>query len=130
MSTNVGEIDLSLILNSDKFKSQLKNIDGQANTASSKISSSLAKIGKAAIAAFPIFANDDEILEEAVFACPSMFFSCDLNLSLLSIKLKSISPTFVLIHLTSLISHGFKHILYVFHCCIIIFLTYLRCRFS
>lgn len=56
MSTNVGEIDLSLILNSDKFKSQLKNIDGQANTASSKISSSLAKIGKAAIAAFSITA--------------------------------------------------------------------------
>ena len=56
MSTNVGEIDLSLILNSDKFKSQLKNIDGQANTASSKISSSLAKIGKAAIAAFSVTA--------------------------------------------------------------------------
>lgn len=56
MSTNVGEIDLSLILNSDKFKSQLKNIDEQANTASSKISSSLAKIGKAAIAAFSVTA--------------------------------------------------------------------------
>lgn len=56
MNTNVGEIDLSLILNSDKFKSQLKNIDGQANTASSKISSSLAKIGKAAIAAFSVTA--------------------------------------------------------------------------
>ena len=56
MSTNVGEIDLSLILNSDKFKSQLKSIDGQANTASSKISSSLAKIGKAAIAAFSVTA--------------------------------------------------------------------------
>lgn len=56
MSTNVGKIDLSLILNSDKFKSQLKNIDGQANTASSKISSSLAKIGKAAIAAFSVTA--------------------------------------------------------------------------
>lgn len=56
MSTNVGEIDLSLILNSDKFKSQLKNIDGQANTASSKISSSLAKIGKAVIAAFSVTA--------------------------------------------------------------------------
>ena len=27
MSTNVGEIDLSLILNSDKFNSQLKNQD-------------------------------------------------------------------------------------------------------
>ncbi len=56
MSTNVGEIDLSLILNSDKFKSQLNNIDKQANTASSKISSSLSKIGKAAAAAFSITA--------------------------------------------------------------------------
>ena len=27
MSTNVGEIDLSLILNSNKFSSQLKNIE-------------------------------------------------------------------------------------------------------
>jgi len=27
LSTNVGEIDLSLILNSDKFNSQLKNQD-------------------------------------------------------------------------------------------------------
>lgn len=56
MSTNVGEIDLSLILNSDKFSSQLKNVDAQANTASSKISSSLSKIGKAAIAAFSVAA--------------------------------------------------------------------------
>ncbi|MFR8144744.1 MAG: hypothetical protein ACLU84_06685 [Clostridia bacterium] len=56
MSTNVGEIDLSLILNSDKFSSQLKNIDGQANTASSKISASLSKIGKAALAAFSVAA--------------------------------------------------------------------------
>lgn len=54
MSTNVGVIDLSLILNSDKFSSQLKNIDSQANSAASKISSSLSKIGKAAIAAFSI----------------------------------------------------------------------------
>lgn len=56
MSTNVGEIDLSLILNSDKFSSQLKNIDSQANKASSKISSSLSKIGKAALAAFSVTA--------------------------------------------------------------------------
>lgn len=56
MSTNVGEIDLSLILNSNKFSSQLKNIDAQANTASSKISSSLSKIGKAALAAFSVAA--------------------------------------------------------------------------
>lgn len=56
MSTNVGEIDLSLILNSNKFSSQLKNIDAQANTASSKISSSLSKIGKAVLAAFSVAA--------------------------------------------------------------------------
>ena len=56
MSTNVGEIDLSLILNSDKFSSQLKNIDGQANTASSKISASLSKIGKAVAVAFSVTA--------------------------------------------------------------------------
>ena len=56
MSTNVGEIDLSLILDSNKFSSQLKNIDAQANTASSKISSSLLKIGKAALAAFSVAA--------------------------------------------------------------------------
>lgn len=56
MSTNVGEIDLSLILDSNKFSSQLKNIDAQANTASAKISSSLLKIGKAALAAFSVAA--------------------------------------------------------------------------
>lgn len=53
-STNVGQIDLSLILNSDKFSSQLKNVDGQANTASSKISASLSKIGKAVAVAFSV----------------------------------------------------------------------------
>lgn len=53
-STNVGQIDLSLILNSDKFNSQLKNVDGQANTASSKISASLSKIGKAVAVAFSV----------------------------------------------------------------------------
>lgn len=56
MSTNVGEIDLSLILNSDKFNSQLKNVDSQANSAATKISSSLSKIGKAALAAFSVAA--------------------------------------------------------------------------
>lgn len=56
MSTNVGEIDLSLILNSDKFSSQLKNVDAQANKASSTIVSSLSKIGKAVIAAFSVTA--------------------------------------------------------------------------
>lgn len=56
MSTNVGEIDLSLVLNSDKFNSQLKNVDAQANSAATKISSSLSKIGKAALAAFSVAA--------------------------------------------------------------------------
>ena len=56
MSQNVGEIDLSLILNSDKFSSQLKNIEGQANQASSKISGALKGIGKAALAAFSVAA--------------------------------------------------------------------------
>lgn len=56
MSTNVGEIDLSLVLNSDKFNSQLKNVDAQANTASSKISSTLSKIGKAVAVAFSVTA--------------------------------------------------------------------------
>lgn len=56
MSQNVGEIDLSLILNSDKFKSQLKSVDKQANSAATKISSSLSKIGKAVTAAFSVVA--------------------------------------------------------------------------
>ena len=56
MSTNVGEIDLSLILNSDKFSSQLKKVDSQSNTASSKISSTLSKIGKAVAVAFSVTA--------------------------------------------------------------------------
>lgn len=56
MSTNVGEIDLSLILNSDKFNFQLQNVDGLANKASSKISTSLSKIGKAVAVAFSVTA--------------------------------------------------------------------------
>lgn len=56
MSTNVGKIDLSLILNSDKFNSQLKNVDSQADKASTKISSTLSKIGKAVAVAFSVTA--------------------------------------------------------------------------
>lgn len=56
MSTNVGEIDLSLILNSDKFSSQLNNVDKQANMASTRITSSLGKIGKAVMTAFSVAA--------------------------------------------------------------------------
>lgn len=54
MSTNVGSIDLELLLNSNKFNKQLKNINSVANSASNSISSSLSKIGKAAIAAFSV----------------------------------------------------------------------------
>ena len=56
ISTNVGEIDLSLILNSNKFKKELKNVNNQANTASTQISASLSKIGKAVTAAFSVAA--------------------------------------------------------------------------
>lgn len=56
MSQNVGTIDLELLLKSDKFKSELKGIQGQANQASNKISGALSKIGKAAIAAFSVTA--------------------------------------------------------------------------
>lgn len=56
MSQNVGTIDLELLLNSDKFKSQLNGLQGQANQASTLISNSLKKIGKAALAAFSVAA--------------------------------------------------------------------------
>lgn len=54
MSTNVGEIDLELLLNSKQFQKQLNNIKGQANTASSALTSSFKKIGAAIIAAFSV----------------------------------------------------------------------------
>lgn len=56
MSENVGTIDLELLLKSDKFKSQLNGLQGQANQASTKISGALKGIGKAALAAFSITA--------------------------------------------------------------------------
>ena len=56
MSTNVGEIDLSLILNSDQFRSQLNGINKQADTASTRLSNTLGKIGKAVITAFSVTA--------------------------------------------------------------------------
>lgn len=56
VSTNVGEIDLSLILNSKQFKSQVKDIVGQTDKASSQISVPLAKIGKMVAAAFSVTA--------------------------------------------------------------------------
>lgn len=55
-STNVGTIDLSLILNSSQFQNQLRNVVRQSNQASNKISNSLSGIGKAVVAAFSITA--------------------------------------------------------------------------
>ena len=37
LSQNVGTIDLELLLKSDRFKSELKGLQGQANQASNKI---------------------------------------------------------------------------------------------
>lgn len=54
MSTNVGSIDLELLLSSNKFNKQLKNTKNIADNASNSISKSLLKIGKAAIAAFSV----------------------------------------------------------------------------
>ena len=54
MSANVGAIDLDLVLNSSKFNKELKNVNTQANRASSSIASSLSKIGVAVAAAFSV----------------------------------------------------------------------------
>lgn len=54
MSQNVGTIDLELLLKSEKFKSELNGLQGQANQASTKISGALKGIGKAALAAFSV----------------------------------------------------------------------------
>lgn len=54
MSTNVGEIDLSLILNSDKFRKELNSLPSIANNAANKLSAPLEKIGKMVLAAFSV----------------------------------------------------------------------------
>lgn len=54
MSTNVGQIDLELLLNSGKFQKQLNSVKGQANSASTALTSSFKKIGAAVIAAFSV----------------------------------------------------------------------------
>ncbi len=54
MSTNVGAIDLDLVLNSSKFNSQLKNVNNQASQASNAIAGSMKKIGVAVLAAFSV----------------------------------------------------------------------------
>lgn len=56
MSQNVGTIDLELLLKSEKFKSELNGLQGQANQASTKISGALKGIGKAVLAAFSVAA--------------------------------------------------------------------------
>lgn len=45
-----------LLLKSEKFKSELNGLQGQANQASTKISGALKGIGKAALAAFSVAA--------------------------------------------------------------------------
>lgn len=54
MSTNVGEIDLSLILNSDQFRNQLKNLPKETDKAANMISSSLGKIGRVVATVFSV----------------------------------------------------------------------------
>lgn len=54
MSTNVGAIDLDLLLNSNKFNRQLKGVQKQANIAGNSLQSTFTKIGKFAVAAFSV----------------------------------------------------------------------------
>lgn len=54
MSANVGEIDLELLLNSNKFNKQLGNVQNIANKSGNSIASSLKKIGLAALGAFSV----------------------------------------------------------------------------
>lgn len=54
MSTNVGEIDLELLLNSNKFNKQLGNVQNIANKSGNLIASSLKKTGVAALGAFSV----------------------------------------------------------------------------
>ena len=53
-STNVGTIDLSLVLNSSDFTSQLNSLTKTSNTASTKIANSLKKIASAVAVAFSV----------------------------------------------------------------------------
>lgn len=54
MSTNVGAIDLDLVLNSNKFNKELNSVQKTASSAGNTISSSLKKIGLVAAAAFSV----------------------------------------------------------------------------
>lgn len=54
MSVNVGEIDLELLLSSNKFNKQLGNVQNIANKSGGAIAGSLKKIGVAVAAAFSV----------------------------------------------------------------------------
>lgn len=54
MSTNVGEIDLELLLSSNKFNKQLGNVQNIANKSGGAIASSFKKIGIAVATAFSV----------------------------------------------------------------------------
>lgn len=54
MSTNVGEIDLSLILNSDQFRKELNNLNKTADSTAGKLSAPLGKIAGLVAAAFSV----------------------------------------------------------------------------
>ena len=54
MSTNVGAIDLELLLSSNKFNKQLGNVQNIANKSGSMIAGSFKKIGMAVAAAFSV----------------------------------------------------------------------------
>lgn len=54
MSTNVGAIDLDLVLSSNKFNKQLGSVQKQATIAGNSIQTTFTKIGKIAAAAFSI----------------------------------------------------------------------------
>lgn len=54
MSTNVGEIDLSLILNSDQFRKELNSLPKTADSAVGKLSAPLGKIAGLVAAAFSV----------------------------------------------------------------------------
>ena len=54
MATTVGQIGLNMVLNSSQFRQQINGIKGQAETASTKISSSFKKIGAAIAATFSV----------------------------------------------------------------------------
>jgi len=56
MSTNVGAIDLDLVLNSNKFNKQLKNVEKQATSTGNVLQGTLGKIGKIAAAALSVTA--------------------------------------------------------------------------